>query len=99
MRRIYASDGNGTFWKLSPKSTIPVWTNKSQSRTFQWVHGYQETFRINRPSPKPGLVISVHSGTLCKNGLIASIPLFYVSLTDKGGKAGVHPYNRILART
>jgi hypothetical protein len=36
--------------------------------------------------------------TICKNGLIASIPSLYVSLTDKGDKAGVHPYNRILAR-
>ena len=32
------------------------------------------------------LVISVHPGALCKNGLIESIPLFYVSLTDKGKK-------------
>ena len=29
---------------------------------------------------------------------IAFIPLLYVFLTDKGDKAGVHPYNRILAR-
>ena len=53
----------------------------------------------NKSVAKPGLVISVHSRTLCKDGLIAFIPLFYVSLTDKGQKTGVHPYNRILART
>jgi hypothetical protein len=35
--------------------------------------------------------------TICKDGLTASIPLLYVFLIDKGDKALVHPYNRILA--
>ena len=36
--------------------------------------------------------------SMCKNGFIASIALLCVFPTDKGDKAGVDPYNRILAR-
>ena len=35
--------------------------------------------------------------TMCKNKF-ASITSSYVFLTDKGDKAGEHPYDRILAR-
>ena len=35
---------------------------------------------------------------ICKDGLTTSILLLYIFLTDKGDNAGVHPYNRILAR-
>jgi hypothetical protein len=35
---------------------------------------------------------------VCKNGPIAFSPLIHVLLKDKGDKAGVHPYNRFLAR-
>ena len=46
-----------------------------------------------RSSEYPGPIT-----TICKNGLFASILLLYVFPTDKGDKAGVHPYNRIVAR-
>jgi hypothetical protein len=36
--------------------------------------------------------------TICKNGTHRINPIVVRFLTDKGDKAGVHPYNRILAR-
>jgi hypothetical protein len=54
-----------------------------------------------RADPSRKTVSSEHPRsitTICKNGLTASISVLYVFLTDKGDEAGVHPYNRILAR-
>ena len=54
-----------------------------------------------RADPSRKTVTSEHPRsitTICKNGLAVSISVLYVFLTDKGDGAGVHPYNRILAR-